>query len=178
MGQQASSFVRLSTLPSPVPNYLNVDQYSDWLNTGLVCSALETSTLPTRLTRSTGRHASLSLLEDILNTNGNQNIFELQLSLNDEADDHVQNGGTNGTAVLGVGGRSTNAQQAEDEPAPEARAFDINFTSSHTQSEKSSGHTFGQVESRRSDTITASAGSLSPEERMRRRYNEETVVEL
>jgi hypothetical protein len=75
--QQASAYVTASSLPSALPSYVNLNPVNDWTSSALIATAIETVTLPSRLRDSGGRQASLSLLEDMLNTNGRQNVFEL-----------------------------------------------------------------------------------------------------
>jgi hypothetical protein len=77
MAQQASAYNTATTLPASLPGYVNLDQANDWISSALVATAIETVTLPSRFRPLGGRQASLSLLEDILNPDGRQNIFEL-----------------------------------------------------------------------------------------------------
>ncbi|RMD40614.1 hypothetical protein DV735_g4519, partial [Chaetothyriales sp. CBS 134920] len=80
--QQASAYIRLATQPGKLPSYVNLTGTSDWRTTALLCSGLETLTLPTRLHSEHSRYAPLSFFQDTLNVNGGQNLFELSMSVN------------------------------------------------------------------------------------------------
>ena len=75
--QQASAYIPVSSPPQSLPRYLSLDVESEWSNAALLCTAVETVTLPSRLTNHGGRKGSLTALEAILNSNGRQNIFDL-----------------------------------------------------------------------------------------------------
>lgn len=77
ISQQVSAYTSVSTQPSPLPSYVRLESDSQWLSSALTCSAFESVTLPTRLTAAGGRRGSFALFENVLNTNGQQNIFEL-----------------------------------------------------------------------------------------------------
>ena len=81
LAQQASAYMTTSTVPASLPEYVKLDPFDDWTSSALMATAIETVTLPSRLREAGGRQASLSLLEDMLNTDGKQNIFELAASV-------------------------------------------------------------------------------------------------
>jgi hypothetical protein len=173
--QHASAYVRLASPPKALPSYIYLHgSSSDWLTTALLCAGLETLTLPTRLSASAPKHGSLGLLADTLNTSDTQNLFELHASIN-SASQH-NNGSTNGHAS------SQNSRgQAQAAETPEPSRFDIDYTpnSSDTPPKRRSCHVFAQVECER-DHLESDPRpvTMSPEERLRRRLNEETVVEM
>lgn len=76
-----SAYVRLLSPPSSIPDYIGVDLSSEWLKSSLLCTALETMTLPSRLREDKGRVSSLSALESALNRTGSRTLFELKANL-------------------------------------------------------------------------------------------------
>jgi hypothetical protein len=97
LAQQASAYVAISTFPSSLPRYVNLDPINDWISSALIATAIETVTLPSRLRELGGRQASLSLLVDMLNIDGRQNLFELAASLPSSAPENGYTGeGTSG----------------------------------------------------------------------------------
>ena len=167
LGKSASAYVRLANLPDGLPGYVNLGREGDWRTTALMCSAFESVTLPARLLGA--RQTTLSWLEDSLNTNGSQRLFDLQFGLDPAQIQHA-NGTTNGTPN-GV------QSHAEDSlPASEASDLDLSFLSGEDQVQ-SSGHIFAQSNCRRSEHDDAGVEDADPEERLRRRLNEETIVE-
>ncbi|RMZ79270.1 hypothetical protein DV737_g3481, partial [Chaetothyriales sp. CBS 132003] len=166
-GQQSSAYIRLATRPANLPEYVNLTSASDWRTTALLCSALETLTLPTKLRAPRDRHASLSLLEDILNVNGDQKIFELSMSVKCQeaqtADRAATNGHVNGTYA--------------DEEAEECHALDISLVPGEVPAGEPT-HTFGRIEMHRGRVRSFfPQRTASPGEHMRRRQNGETVVD-
>ena len=167
IGQQASAYIRLATVPSQLPEYINLSSTSDWISSALLCSGLETSTLPTRLAQSQSRKASLSLLEDTLNSSGSQNLFELQMSVNNPTS-QMNNGTTNGHV------NSSHENGVDGDATP----LDLDLT----PGDRNLGqriHVFARIETLRSRLGNGVLQDLilDPEERMRRRQNEETIVE-
>ena len=166
LGQQASVYIRLATVPSHLPGYVNLSSTSDWITSGLLSSALESSTLSTRLSRSQNRQASLSLLEDTLNIHGNQTLLELQLS--------VKHAGAQGTNGL-VDGHANGGHHEDEETEP--AAFDMNLFPGDPSADARI-HTFAQIETKRTRLESGiNDTTLDPEERMRRRHNDESIVE-
>lgn len=163
-GQQASAYIRLATIPKARPPYLNLSSSSDWITSALQCAAMESVTLPSRLTRDSTHNVSLSLLESVLNTSGSQTILDLQFSQNTEL---AINGGTNGVLI----DHSETGDESSD-----ATRLDISFTPGQASSGDRE-HAFARTEVLRSHHLHTSASSLSPDERMQRRLNEETIVE-
>ncbi|KAL2399119.1 Protein dml1 [Exophiala dermatitidis] len=177
ISQQASVYVRLAAPPSSLPGYVRLQSSCDWVTTALLCTGLESITLPTRLTANGHKRGSLPLFEDTLNTNGHQNIFELQASItNATRHDHHQN---TGASAGQSSGRSLSTEDNSGHGQPEPTDFDMNYSSHTTRSTTSqSSHVFAQVECERGHSNSASRPlTLDPEERLRRRLDEESVVE-
>ncbi|EXJ54921.1 uncharacterized protein A1O5_12832 [Cladophialophora psammophila CBS 110553] len=174
IGQQASAYIRLAAPPSILPRYVKLDSGSDWMSSALLCAGIESVTLPTRLHAEAGKRGSLGLLEDTLNTNGVQNIFELHASV--MSSKIGAKGSSNGTAME-QGNGYENDQSAN---LPEPSHLDLDYSPSLlSPSVARSRHVFAQVECERdhleSDTRPL---TLTHEERLRRRLNEESVVEI
>lgn len=167
LGQQASVYIPLNTTPSSLPHYVNLQSQSDWITSALLCSAVESVTLPTRLRGGTRRQASLSLLEDALNTNGGQKLLELQLS-GANGDEVVSNGLSNGIATGG-------GFDEHESEGPSLPNLDVSFL---PRTERAHGkvHVFAQAEVQRSPQ-QRTALEVDIEERMRMRANDETVVD-
>jgi hypothetical protein len=171
LGQQASALIRLAAPPTNLPNYINLENTSDWATTALLSAGFESSTLPTRFNATARKRGSLALFEDVLNTNGKQNLFELHASVNnpsyssnDHGSDHLANG---------------NSAASAD---PSSGLLDIDYSPSRNSAEplaRKAYHIFGQVESER-DTTGSNTSALmhTPEERLRRRLDDESVVEM
>ncbi|KAH0831733.1 Protein dml1 [Fonsecaea pedrosoi] len=174
IGQQASAYIRLATPPAVLPRYVHLDNGSDWMNTALLCAGVESVTLPTRLHAEVGKRGSLGLLEDTLNTNGVQNVFELHASVT--SSNVGASHSSNGVAIVQGNGHQGN-QSAN---VPEPSDFDLDYSPSLSKpSARRSNHVFAQVECERDHLESGTRPlTLNPEERLRRRLNEESVVEL
>lgn len=81
MAPEVSAYIRLSSPPSSIPGYIELDTSSEWSKSSLLCTAVETVTLPTRLREGNGRPGSLADLESSLNNTGSRTIFELGASV-------------------------------------------------------------------------------------------------
>lgn len=171
-GQNASVYVPLATRPRQHPSYLgDFESGSEWLTSALQCVAFESATLPARLVHDTTQDVSLTTLESLLNTNGKQNIQELQISgvesrqaLANGADDHDLDGNQKSN------GKDNNVER-----------LDISFLPGQEQAGGARHieliHTFAQAQVQRSQQAPSSEPALSSDERMRRRMNEESIVE-
>lgn len=138
---------------------------------------MESSTLPTRFNTAARKRGSLTLFEDILNTNGNQTLFELHASVTRSSNN--SNSQPNGRDRILNGN-----QQGGGDPAAYASStpsrLDIDYSpDTNALLATRSSHVFSQVESDR-DGLEADSrtSSLTPEERLRRRLNDESVVEM
>ncbi|EXJ92164.1 hypothetical protein A1O3_00714 [Capronia epimyces CBS 606.96] len=180
IGQQASVYVRLAAPPPPwsLPGYVNLRSRSDWMTTALLCAGLESSTLPTRLTANARKRGSLTLFEDALNTNGRQNLFELQASVTNAVGNVHEDG--HGAPAREINGRNPSGEKNSAQSQPEPSRFDISYLpSSSPQPASKSFHVFAQVECERDHLESEPRPlSLGLEERLRRRINEESVVEV
>ena len=174
VGQQASAYVRLAAPPTSLPAYVNLDSTSDWLQAALLCTGVESVTLPTRLNAGSHKRASLSLLEDTLNTTDTQNLFEIHASITSSK--AVANGSLNGSAKAQSNGRGETLGVDLPEPA----WWDLDYTPSlNSSSSARPTHVFAQIECLR-DPLESETRLLTmdPEERLRRRLNQESVVEV
>ncbi|KAJ9611852.1 tunicamycin resistance protein [Knufia peltigerae] len=172
IGQLASVYVRLAAPPSSLPGYVNFPSASDWMTTALLCAGFESVTIPTRLRADARKRGSLSLLEDTLNTSDSQNLFELQAKFNN----HAMNGSNGGES----NGRIHADENAPHDWHPEPTHFDLEYLPRLQNSIVSDrNHVFAQVECERGRAEHDSFSlSLDPEDRLRRRQNEESVVEI
>ncbi|KAJ9609771.1 mtDNA inheritance, partitioning of the mitochondrial organelle [Cladophialophora chaetospira] len=174
LGQQASAYIRLASPPASLPSYVKLDSTSEWLQLALLCTGVESITLPTRFSAGVGKRGSLSLLEDTLNTTDTQNLFELHASVTSAAT--IANGSLNNSS-RDQNGRAGGNQGAD---MPGASRFDLDYSPGlSTPSTARSTHVFAQVQCLR-DHLESSTHplTLSPDERLRRRHNDESVVEI
>ena len=167
-----TGYTRLSV--GNVPEYVKIGG-SEWEKTALMAAAVESVTLSDRLRRGEGRGATMAQIEGVLNTNDGQNVWNLGLSLVKE---NVKNG--NGSVVL-------NGNSADEDGREKGIKFDIEFTptsmvlASQRRKGSEKRHIFGQVETTRAVERVLRGlpdkASMDREEAMRRRYNEEAIVE-
>lgn len=162
--------MRLAAPPASLPSYVHLDNASNWMTTALLCAGVESFTLPSRLAADAGKRGSLSLLQDTLNTTDTQNLFELHASVS------ASRKGTNGTSGQGTNGHT----DSRDANSPEVSQLDFDYSPSLSSSSvATSSHIFAQVECERDHLESETRPlTMSPDERLRRRFNEETVVEM
>ncbi|KIW54097.1 protein DML1, variant [Exophiala xenobiotica] len=177
IGQLASVYVRIAAPPSTLPGYVKLRSGSDWETTALLCAGFESATLPTRFRADGQKRGSLSLLEDTLNTSDNQNLFELQAKVGHAT--REANGVSNGE-IHGSNGRMQPEENGAADWQPQPAQFDLEYLPRMRDSSVvGPGHIFAQIECERGrsehDPFSL---SLSPEDRLRRRLNEESVVEI
>lgn len=149
LAQQASAYITASTFPSSLPTYVNMNPVNDWTSSALMATAMETVTLPSRLRDIGGRQASLSLLVDMLNTDGRQNIFELSASVSSSTQGNgsaieVTSGFSNGH----TGQSRTRSSQANLESNSVHGTLELDIQYATKLSEQSQGtdpHIFSQV---------------------------------
>lgn len=175
IGQQASVYIRLATPPPRLPGYVHLQTGSDWMTTALLCAGMESSTLPTRLNATAHKRASLGLLEDTLNTTGNQNLFELKASAGDATSRQHHAIAETASDDPRTRGRDGNGETLQLEPSQ----FDLDYSTDVGDTcTGGSSQIFSQVECVRGmGHGHVLLPSLTPEERLRRRLNEECVVE-
>ena len=170
LAQQSSAYISLNTAPTPVPGYINLQGRSEWLTSALLCSAVESATLPSRLRESRTRHATLSLLEDALNTNGGQKLFELQMSV-DGTGDFVPETQSNGFGNGFHDDESSHAMELD------SAGLDTSLLPCVQGTPRSNLHVFSQVETRRSKDAPLPTEGVRPDERMRMRLHDESILE-
>lgn len=168
IGKLAHGYIRLGV--DRIPDYVKMGR-SEWEQTALLAAAVDSVTLAMRLR---DKATTMAQYEQVLDTNDGQNVWNLGLSMVvPEAKNNAQSNGA-----------SANVVQADEDDRDQGISFDMNFTPSSTlsgQAKKIKSHVFGQVETTRA-TENVLRGlpeirSLSREEAMRRRYNEEAIVE-
>ena len=144
LAQQASAYVTVSTSPASLPGYVDLDGPHDWISSALMVTAIETVTLPSRLRQIGGRQASLSLLAEMLDTDGKQNVFELAVSVPQRMFSEQANGSADG-------GKSTLATEDTERPLADSphtapAVLDIRFaTELLRRSQGTSAHIFSQA---------------------------------
>lgn len=175
-------YMRLSSRPRKIPEYINLDDSSsDWTSTALIAAAMESASLSIRLRDGTARGSSMADFAQTLNTNEGQNIWELGLSVDWK------------TAEKQINGQPPVAsEKVEDEgDEDDSTNFDINFTPNNSallpntlavsSRSREHNHVFAQVATvRRPKPLSSSAllsKPLGQEELFRRRYNEQAIVE-
>lgn len=150
------------TLPSArLPGYVKLDARSSWEVSGLLSSAMESMTLPSRLKPQNGLRQTLDQLASTLNVNGNQNIAILRMTVNKgvEAHNEIQtgmNGHSQATDTrITSGAISSRGEDMVEESG--ISSFDIDFFPTETGEQNRSrqkpgkAHVFGQVENYRGD---------------------------
>ncbi|MCJ1358797.1 MAG: mtDNA inheritance, partitioning of the mitochondrial organelle [Icmadophila ericetorum] len=163
ISSQASMYIPLSMPPQTLPNYISLDNTSQWHSSALLATALESVTLPSRTRVSGHTRTTLNDLEAALNINANQRIARLQCSvlsvsaLEDEQETLLKAGQLDSRVPGSAVKHSQMAEDGfdnEDNATPED--LDIDFFASSTPSrQKRSGrdtkppHIFGQIDSYR-----------------------------
>lgn len=179
LGQQASAYVRMAAAPPQIPGYVNIKSTSNWITTSLLCAAWESSTLPTRLIDNGTRKGTLSLFEDILNTNSNQKLLELKFSVKETQNTTIQEHTPGGTERESNANQRHNSQSTEEGEMLSASDFDMTLSPEYGDSTATRpSHIFAQVESsRHSIDYSRTTSSMDEEERLRRKLNDETIIE-
>ncbi|KAI9855789.1 MAG: mtDNA inheritance, partitioning of the mitochondrial organelle [Vezdaea acicularis] len=77
----ASMYIPMVAPPPRIPSHVSMIRESEWYTSALLAIALETATMPSRLRGLNGMRERLGGMEAIINTNGNQNIANLALSV-------------------------------------------------------------------------------------------------
>lgn len=179
IGDVVNAYTRLSMKPGRLPGYVSLDSGSEWEVCALLAAGVESVTLPTRLRAGAVRGATMPQFEDILNTNQGQRVWELGLMMDI--------GGSQANRQTTARGEVIEDVRAEDD----STTYDISFTpesssllpNTFARLDTSDGrkHVFAQIDvARKSKRLLAGSAASRPlglEELMRRRYNEEAVVE-
>lgn len=179
---QASLFVPMTLPSSMLPSYVTIDLKSQWHVGGLLSTAYETMTLPSRLRLHNNSRASMDQLVNVLNVNGNQNISKFQMSIDQKA----QPNGDHREARQEITDARLPSQERRDDEEPwavrseELNTFDMDFFPAEAGEQirdrqaVKSPHVFGQVETYRASDQKESADESTEEgeaghERARRR---------
>lgn len=145
-----------------LPNYVIIDPKSRWHVGGLLSTAYETMTLPSRLRLHDGARESLDELVNVLNVNGNQNIAKLRMSIDQKSAPN----GHQRLAKLEVRAQSRDTrlpsqerrtEEVSSQDDKELKTLDMDLFPAEA-GEQSRGrrtvkepHVFGQVETYRAD---------------------------
>ncbi|KZF24059.1 tubulin nucleotide-binding domain-like protein [Xylona heveae TC161] len=159
MATMASLYIPLSDSPAFVPDWINFNQGSRWHTSALLCTALESMTIPSRLRN--GKLETFSQIEGPLNVNGNQRIANLRFSVDDpkKLDAHDTSLGS-GIAARGEGrtvNPTGNTSDSEEEDAGAIKDLDIDLLPwaaapvSRTR-RRTKRHVFGRVEVSRGES--------------------------
>ena len=170
-----------------LPSYVTIDPKSQWHVSGLLCTAMESMTLSSRLKARNGTHEALDQIASVLSVNGNQNIAKLRMSVDQKSVAVLNGQGHDQPGRLEVRAqsrdmripsreRSTDAPHITDED--DVATFDMDFFPMEAieqvrgrQSVKKA-HVFGQVENYRGEEDQKSEKANEEEEgreRARRR---------
>lgn len=179
----ASGYIRLSTVPTSLPDYVRLEPGSDWSTSALLSSVVESMTLPTRLRSGAGggarmQQTNMAIYEDLLGNNG-RNVWDLQARINSDQQEQVSSDGQlfeNGTYHIEAAHdirvdssrwRDANSIELDANHESKPSSFDTNFKpgipapqdslpSLRSSIRSSEQHIFTQVESHRcSPTLTA-----------------------
>jgi len=82
IASQASLFIPMAMPSAMLPSYVTMDSHSQWHVSGLLSTALESMTLPSRLKIN---RQTLDQLANTLNVNGGQNIAKIRLSIDQKS---------------------------------------------------------------------------------------------
>jgi hypothetical protein len=152
---QASVFIPMTIPSATLPSYVMLDRHSQWHVSGLLSTALESMTLPSRLKVA---RETLDELASALNVNGNQNIAKLRMSIDQKA---ALNGHTR-PGRLEVRAQSRDMRIPSQERLAvitpheaELTTYDMDFFPSEVEQirgrRNDKPHVFGQTETYRGD---------------------------
>jgi hypothetical protein len=182
IASQASLYIPITMPSSTLPKYVVVDPHSQWHVSGLLSTALESMTLPSRLKLWNGSRETLDQLVNALNINGNQNIAKLRMSIDQKTalNGHLRPGRLEvqtQSRDMRVPSQERNDEGSSPEDGREVTTFDMEFFPSET-GEQTRGrrnfkqaHVFGQAESYRAEDTKSTKMNEEDEgyERARRR---------
>ncbi|KAH7418219.1 tubulin domain-containing protein [Cadophora sp. MPI-SDFR-AT-0126] len=154
----ASLFVPMTIPQTMLPSYVMIDLKSRWHVGGLLSTAYETMTLPSRLRLGNGSRVSLDELVSVLNVNGNQNIAKVRMSVyqKDTPNGHHRSARLEGRAQSRDTRMPSQERRSEEESFSQEdqglETFDMDFFPEEV-GERSRGrstvkepHVFGQAE--------------------------------
>jgi hypothetical protein len=168
-------------VPSPtmLPSYVDINPQSQWHISGLLSTALESMTLPSRLKAQSMSLQTLDQLEHALNINGRQNIAKLRMGIEQksELDSHQPPGrlavrAQSRDTRLPSQERSSDESRAADEEG--LTVFDVDFfpadepQQSHGRGSSRKTHVFGQAENYRGDEDSKDEGAGGEDEGYKR----------
>ncbi|KAG9247243.1 tubulin domain-containing protein [Calycina marina] len=178
---QATLFIPISISSAALPSYVQLATVSQWHVSGLLATALESITLPSRLR---AKRVTLGQLASALNVNGNQNIAKLRMSI-DQKDAH---NGHHRPGRMELQSQSMDARVPSQDhnssdnievKGEETSVFDIDFFPSdmvdHSRGRERSvkkSHVFGEIETYRGEEDDVDEGMYQEDEgpeRARRR---------
>ncbi|TVY47537.1 Protein DML1 [Lachnellula occidentalis] len=152
---QASLFVPMALPSSSLPSYVTLDTHSPWQISGLLSTAMESMSLPSRLKVQSSTRQTFDQLSNAVNVNGNQTIARLrmtidqELALNGHDNPQVVGGvGQTGDSRVPVGNGHVNDPNLTQEDEP--KTFDMDFFSTETGEQSRTRrppkpHVFGQL---------------------------------
>jgi len=179
------AYVRLSTRPGVLPQYVKLNADSEWEITAMMAAAVESVTLPIRLRGGTLRGSSMAQFEQTLSADEGRNVWDLGLKIDEDQQETSATGQVNDD-LRGREGRGEDEDEEND-----TTTFDINFTPESTSllpntlalenRRQTRKHAFAQVDTsrhpKRSFNGMLPTQPLDREEVLRRRYKEEAIVE-
>lgn len=153
MSTHASIYVPLS-IPSQLPQYVNINRRSEWHTSALLSMSLETMTLPSR-NRDLGQRGDLEMMSAALNINGQQRLASLQCSV-------IQSSEAKGSEAKTeeymahqddrMAGSISSGWEFPNHGSGKAHALDMEFSNCNSSGQPAGlgrDHVFGQVESLR-----------------------------
>jgi hypothetical protein len=167
-----------------LPSYVTIDPKSQWHVSGLLCTAFESMTLPSRLKARDGTRETLDQIASALNINGNQNIAKLRMSVDQKAalNGHDRPGRLEVRAQsrdmrIPSRERSTDAPQIMGTDEDDVATFDMDFFPTEATEQMrgrqsiKKAHVFGQAENYRDEDLQSEPANEEEEghERARRR---------
>ncbi|KAH8815790.1 tubulin domain-containing protein [Xylogone sp. PMI_703] len=153
ISSQTSLFLPI-TLPSRLPSYVSLDPKSQWHVSGLLSTAVESVTLPSRFKPQQGLRQTLDDMINALNINGNQNIAKLRMSVHHNPPSQIKLENGSDTASQGLDPRIHHGNESEvedDQESEDPNIFDMELFPTYSQGRRSfrRTHVFGQAENYR-----------------------------
>ncbi len=130
---QASLLVSILEVPSNVPSSVSLDPHSNWHTSALVTTAVETITLPARLRVPGGRLSTMSEMEKVLRSHGQQNIAQLRLMPGSSSSTTIQDSESGQEPNLQREGNVHDGQRSRLSNSQRAEELEIKFAPVSTQ---------------------------------------------
>ncbi|KAH8663517.1 tubulin domain-containing protein [Tricladium varicosporioides] len=156
---QASIYVPLTLPTKTLPQYIVLDQHSHWEVSGLLSTAMESVSLPSRLKMQSSSRETFGTLANCLNVNGNQTIAKLRMSIDQKLEtnrDHKDDAdGAAGDSRMPL--HKGGAELFDVSEQNEVSTLDMDFfptetgEQSHRRPITKTPHVFGQTENFRAD---------------------------